>query len=104
MLHWQVTGDKAQKLRNLVVWTHDFKVVGSWELCASLFALGPRMLSQSNVNYLLWKHMKTKISCMAKVYQVTKHSIGAGEQGGKYADFQQLSQFVGQLQMHRTLA
>lgn len=98
MLHWQVTGDKAQKLRNLVVWTHDFKVVGSWELCASLSALGPRMLSQSNLNYLLRKHMKTKISCTAK------HSIGPGEQGGKYADFQQLSQFVGQLWIHRTLA
>lgn len=78
-----------------MVWTHEFKVVGPWELCASLSALGLKMLSQSNLSYLLWKHMKTKISHMAKVYQATKHSVGSGEEGGKYADFQKLSQFVG---------
>lgn len=90
----QETRPVLSKLRNLVVW-NKFKAVGPWELCASLSALGPRMLSQSSLSYLLWKHMKTKISHMEKVYQATKHFVGPGEGGGKYADFQQLNNFVG---------
>lgn len=78
-----------------MVLTHEFKGVGPWELCASLSALGPRMLSQSSLSYLLWKHMKTKISHTAKVYHATEHFVEPGEERGKCADFQQLTNFVG---------
>lgn len=95
LLYWQITGVQALKLKNLVVWTHEFKVVGPWELCGSLHASGLRMLSQRSLGYLLWKYTKPKIPHMAKVCQATEDLVWPAEQGGKPADFQQWSQFVG---------
>lgn len=60
LLHWQITGDQALKLRSLVVWTHEFKVVGPWELCGSLPASGLSTPSNGSLGYLLWKYMKQK--------------------------------------------
>lgn len=95
LLYWHITGDQALKLKNLVVWTHEFKVVGCWELCGSPPASRLRTLSQSSSGYLLWKYTKPKIPNMAKVCQATEHLVWPREQDGKPADFQQQSQFVG---------